>query len=431
MNTKIRLTLMNLLQYAVWGAYLTCIGNFLGRVGLGIYIPWFYVAQGVVSIFMPALIGMIADKYVQPQRLLGLCHLAAGGFMLLTAYNGAQPSPTIESVFIPYFLSVAFYMPTLALSNAVAFNILRQNGFDTVKEFPPIRVFGTVGFISIMWFVNFTTFGMAQPAQFTYMQLVISGTLGVILGLYCFTLQKCPIVKTDAIQQKTLMQRLGFDAFVLFRQRKMALFFIFSMLLGICLQVTNGYATPYINSFAATGTSWFAKNPTLLVSVSQMSEILCILTIPFFLKRFGIKYVLATALFAWVMRFGLFGVGTTETTLGLIALFASCIIYGVAFDFFNVSASLYVEQEAPQHIRASAQGLLLLMTNGLGAAIGTWATGEIINHYCAWGTDYLLSRPEYNGAGWQTCWFIFASYALIVGILFITMFKNPKSEERG
>ncbi|MCF0192696.1 MAG: MFS transporter [Prevotella sp.] len=425
MNIKFRLTLMNFLQFAVWGAYLTCIGNFLGGAGLGAYISWFYIAQGIVSIFMPALMGIIADKYVQPQRLLGLCHLIAGGLMLLTAYNGAQANPTIESVFIPYCLSVAFYMPTLALSNSVAFTILKNNNYDTIKDFPPIRVFGTVGFIATMWFVNFASFGLEKTAQFTYMQLVVSGTLGLLLGLYCFSLQQCPIVKTQDGEEKTFMQRLGFDAFVLFKQRKMALFFIFSMLLGICLQVTNGYATPYINSFAATGTSWFAKNPTLLVSVSQISEALCILLIPFFLKRFGIKYVMAIAMFAWVLRFGFFGIGTTESMLGLLALFASCIVYGVAFDFFNVSGALFVEQETTQSMRASAQGLFMLMTNGLGAAIGTWIAGKIIDYYCAWGDDYLLSRPEFNGAGWQNSWYIFATYALVVGVSFLILFKNP------
>ncbi|MCF0243381.1 MAG: MFS transporter [Bacteroidaceae bacterium] len=425
MSTKFRLTLMNFLQFAVWGAYLTCIGNFLGRVGLGEYISWFYVAQGVVSIFMPAIMGIIADKYIQPQRLLGLCHLVAGALMILTAYNGSMDSPTIASVFVPYILSIAFYMPTIALSNTVAFNILKREGYDTVKDFPPIRVFGTVGFIATMWFVNFVTFGMEEAAQFTYMQLVVSGVLGFILGAYCFTLQQCPIVKSEGTDEKTLIQRIGFDAFVLFKQRKMALFFIFSMLLGVCLQITNGYATPYINSFSAISDSWFAQNPTLLVSVSQISEALCILMIPFFLKRFGIKYVMLIAMFAWVMRFGFFGVGTTENVLGIVALFASCIVYGVAFDFFNVSGALFVEQEAEPSMRGSAQGLFMLMTNGFGAAVGTWIAGQIFNHYCEWNdAGLMVSRAEFNGAGWEICWFIFSAYAFVVAISFFVLFKK-------
>ena len=316
----------------MWGSYLVCIGNFLGRVGLGDYISWFYVAQGVVSIFMPAIIGAIADKFIQPQRLLGISHLTAGLFMLLAAWFGyeatmqtiAGEATSITPIFTAYCLSVAFYMPTIALANTVAFSILKSRGFDTVKDFPPIRVFGTVGFIAAMWFVNFVGLGglgiqsqnlegaetlalVPMAAQFTYMQLIVCGALGLLLGLYAFSLPACPIVRSTGKEHKSLAQRLGLDAFVLFKQRKMAIFFIFSMLLAVSLQITNGYATPYINSFASMSESWFAENPTLLVSVSQVSEALCILLIPFCLKRFGIKIVMLMAMFAWVLRFGFFG----------------------------------------------------------------------------------------------------------------------------
>ena len=273
MGIKPRLVVMNFLQFAVWGSYLVCIGNFLGRVGLGEYISWFYVAQGVVSIFMPAIIGAIADKFVEPQRLLGISHLTAALFMLLAAWFGyeatlqtvAGEATSIGPLFTAYCLSVAFYMPTIALSNTVAFSILKNRGYDTVKDFPPIRVFGTVGFIAAMWFVNFVGFGgrgvqvgdsgaeqivqlAPMAAQFTYMQLIVCGALGILLGLYAFTLPACPIDRAAAGEHKSLAQRLGLDAFVLFKQRKMALFFVFSMLLGVSLQITNGYASPYHRS---------------------------------------------------------------------------------------------------------------------------------------------------------------------------------------
>ncbi|MCF0182800.1 MAG: MFS transporter [Bacteroidaceae bacterium] len=417
---KARLIVMNFLEFAIWGAYLTCIGQFLGRVGLGEYISWFYVVQGLVSIFMPALIGIIADRFVQPQRMLGICHLLTAAGMLVAAWAGSGENVTIESVFIPYAFAIAFFMPTIALSNTVAFSILKNYGMDTVKDFPPIRVFGTVGFIVAMWFVNFCSLGLDAPAQFTYMQLVVSGVLGLILAVYSFTLPECPL--TEQKEDKTWAQRFGFDAFVLFKQRKMAIFFIFSMLLGMCLQVTNGYATPYINSFMANGTSWFAKNPTLLVSVSQISESICILFIPFFLGRFGIKKVMTIAMLGWVLRFGFFGIGTTETTVGLFFLFASCIVYGVAFDFFNVSGALFVDQEADPSVRASAQGLFMLMTNGLGASIGTYVAGKIIDSYCSWQGDFLVSRPEVAN-GWQISWFIFAGFSLAVTVAFMLIFK--------
>ena len=453
MGVKLRLVVMNFLQFAVWGSYLVCIGNFLGRVGLGEYISWFYVAQGVVSIFMPAIIGAIADKFIEPQRLLGISHLTAAAFMLVAAWFGYQATTltlageatSIVPIFTAYCLSVAFYMPTIALANTVAFSILKNRGFDTVKDFPPIRVFGTVGFIAAMWFVNFVGFGGAgvqtelhdgvqtlvlvpMAAQFTYMQLIVCGALGVMLGLYAFSLPACPIDRSAAAGNKSLAQRLGLDAFVLFKQKKMALFFIFSMLLGVSLQITNGYATPYINSFAASSKSWFAENPTLLVSVSQVSEALCILLIPFCLKRFGIKVVMLMAMFAWVLRFGFFGVGSTESVMGITLLFLSCIVYGVAFDFFNVSGALFVEQEAAKPMQASAQGLFMLMTNGIGASVGTWIAGKVVSHYCDWEGGYLVAREGVAG-GWPATWLVFAGYALVVAVVFAIAFRYKHNPE--
>lgn len=428
---KSRLIFMNFLQFAVWGSYLTCVGQFLGKVGLGDYISWFYIAQGVVSIFMPAIMGIIADKYVQPQRLLGASHLVAAALMLVAAYFGYEATQlaaanaavdgyvgNIWPIFIPYVLSVAFYMPTIALSNTVAFGTLTRAGLDFVKAFPPIRTLGTVGFIASMWLVNSVSFGLEATAQQTYMQLVVCGIMGLVLGFYCFTLPQCPL--SQSTEKKSLAQRLGLDAFVLFKSKTMAMFFIFSMLLGVSLQITNGFATPYIESFSATSESWFASNPTMLVSLSQISEALCILLTSFFLIRFGIKKVMLIAMFAWVLRFGLFGVGSTETTLGIMALILSCVVYGVAFDFFNVSGAMFVQQEAPKSMQGSAQGLFMLMTNGIGASVGTWIAGKVVNHFCTWEGGHLVSRAEY---GWESTWFIFAGYALVVAITFMILFR--------
>ncbi len=440
-NIKFRLIVMNFLQFAVWGAYLTCVGNFLGRVGLGDYISWFYIAQGVVSIFMPAIMGIIADKLVEPQRLLGISHLLAGGFMLVAAYFGYEATGLAAAnegntayvadlwpIFIPYVLSVAFYMPTIALSNTVAFGALTRGGFDFVKAFPPIRTLGTVGFIASMWLVNSVSFGLPEAAQYTYMQLLLSGALGVLLGLYAFTLPRCPLTKSN--EKRSLAERLGLDAFKLFKNKTMAMFFIFSMLLGVSLQITNGFATPYINSFSVISDDWFAKNPTMLVSISQISEALCILLTAFFLRRFGIKKVMLIAMFAWVLRFGFFGVGTTTTVLGITALIASCLVYGVAFDFFNVSGAMFVQQEVPKSMQGSAQGLFMLMTNGIGASIGTYIAGKVVNHFCEWQGKNLVSRAEFDGAGWEYTWLIFAGYALVVAVLFAIVFRYKHQPQR-
>ncbi len=441
MNLKFRLSLMNFLQFAVWGAYLTCMGNYLGSAGLGPEISWFYAIQGIVSIFMPTIIGIIADRKVQPQRMLGICHLLAGAFMLCCWYMGYQAGTgnelTDKSAFIAvYTLSVAFYMPTLALSNTTAFRILTDKGMDTVKDFPPIRVLGTVGFIATMWFVNcavwdgnsfsLTLGENANKFQYTYWQFFVSGLLSLVLFLYTFTLPQCKLVKKE--HNESLAETFGLNAFKLFKTKKMALFFIFSALLGMSLQVTNGYATPFLTSFRGSedpiiASSFAANNATLLTSISQISEALCILMIPFFLRRYGIKIVMLIAMFAWVLRFGLFGLGNPAMP-GVLLFILSCIVYGVAFDFFNVSGAMFVDQECAPSVKASAQGLFMLMTNGLGATIGTLAAGEIVNHYCQWNENGFLMGD------WQSCWFIFAAFALVVAITFALVFHPEKHSKK-
>ena len=419
---------MNFLEFAVWGAYLTCMGNYLGNAGMGAEIAWFYAIQGIVSIFMPTIMGVIADRYVQPQRLLGICHLVAGLAMIGLCYMGMISAQPDKLLFMSlYTLSVAFYMPTLALSNTVAFTVLKEHGCDTIKDFPPIRVFGTVGFIATMWFVNCATldngsffFTLAENVnkfQYTNMQFLVSGVLGMVLFVYCMTLPQCKLVTKKS---QSIAETFGVDAFKLFKNKRMAIFFVFSMLLGMMLQVTNGYATPFITSFKGVeeyANSFAANNATLLISLSQVAEALCILLIPFCLKRFGIKTVMLIAMFAWVGRFGFFGLGNPAYP-GVILFVLSCIVYGVAFDFFNVSGGLFVDQECDVKVRASAQGLFMLMTNGLGATIGTLLAGEVINKYCQWNSEGFLVGD------WQSAWYIFAGFALVVAIAFMIFFKD-------
>ncbi len=443
---KFRLALMNFLEFAVWGAYLTCMGNYLGVAGLGDQISWFYAIQGIVSIFMPTIMGIVADKYIQPQRLLGLCHLAAGIAMLCCWWMGASAGfgnelPDKAAFIAMYTVSVAFFMPTIALANTTAFTILKNNGLDTVKDFPPIRVLGTVGFIATMWFVNcafiddsgfgFTLAENSRKFQYTYMQFFVSGLLSLVLFIYCFTLPECKLEKKEG--KVSLVESLGLNAFKLFKRRQMALFFIFSALLGMCLQVTNGFAGPFLTSFKGVpeyANSFAANNATLLTSISQISEACCILLIPFFLKRFGIKIVMLMSLFAWVFRFGFFGVGNPAMP-GVLFFVLSCIVYGVAFDFFNVSGGIYVDQECEPSIKASAQGLFMMMTNGLGATIGTLAAGEIVNAFCSW-QDFMVNgeKQSFLVGDWTNCWFIFAAFALVVGITFAFVFHPEKTGEK-
>ena len=413
MGIKLRLVIMNFLQYAIWGAYLTSMGSYLVGVGLATHIGIFYAMQGIVSLFMPAVIGIVADRWIPAQRLLGFCHLlaalfmaAAGGYAM-TSGNGVQ----FGLLFTLYALSVAFYMPTIALSNSVAYCVLEGAGLDTVKAFPPIRVWGTVGFICSMLLCD------AAGFQTTYMQFLQCAVLGLVLGFYALTLPACPVSRDG--DRKSLVEALGLRAFTLFKQKRMALFFIFSMLLGISLQITNGFANPFITSFRDIpeyASTFGANHANALISLSQVSETLCILLIPFFLKRFGIKNVMLMAMLAWVLRFGLFGLGNPGGGVWMFIL--SMIVYGVAFDFFNISGSLFVNKETDVTIRSSAQGLFMIMTNGIGATIGTLGAQAVVNRLV-----YSQQSAAAQVAGWSQSWLIFAGYALVVALIFALVFR--------
>ena len=404
---------MSFLEFAVWGAYLTSMGSYLASAGFGSIIGWFYSIQGVVSLFMPGIMGIVADRWIQAQRLLSLCHLTAGLFMGAAGFYGLNSGCNIGVLFTLYALSVAFYMPTLALCNSVAFNALTTGGYDTVKAFPPIRVFGTIGFICTMWIVDLLGF------QTTSNQFIVSGGLSLLLAAYSLTLPASP-VKAGEKTEKSLVQALGLDSFKLLK-KKMAIFFVFSMLLGVSLQITNGYANPFITSFkdvAEYADTFGAQHANILISLSQISEAFCILLIPFCLKRFGIKNVMMIAMVAWVLRFGLFGLGNPGSGLWMFVL--SCIVYGVAFDFFLISGALFVDQNTDATTRSSAQGLFMIMTNGLGATIGTLSAQAVVNTFVFNDgvTDVI--------AGWRTSWYVFAGYSLAVLVLFAIIFRPKK-----
>ena len=420
-NITFRLILMLFLEFAAWGAYLTSLGRYLGNIGLGSQIKWFFAMQGIVSIFMPTLMGILADRKIQAQKVLSLCHAVAGitmagaGIYCMNAGSEVAFAP----LFILYSISVAFFMPTIALTNSVSYNAFAQEGKDPVKAFPPIRVFGTIGFICSMLLTNFLHIkGVAM--QDSYTQLISSGIISLVLAGYALTMPACPVNKSEGKQ--SLSEAFGLKAFSLFKDRQFAIFFLFSMLLGASLQITNGYANTFLGSFAADpafANSFAVKNSNALIAISQASETLCILLIPFCMKKFGIKKVILIAMFAWVFRFGFFGLGDPAMP-GVLLFILSCIVYGVAFDFFNISGSLYVEQNTTTDIRSSAQGLFMLMTNGLGATVGTLAAGAVVD-----AVVYKAANPS-----WATAWYIFAAYAFVVGILFMILFKDPQKVQK-
>ena len=418
---KFRLVLMLILQYGAWGAYLTSLGRYLGNAGLGPQIKWFFAMQGIVSIFMPTLMGIVADRHIPAQKTLSMCHGLAGLFMIGAGWYCMSAGSQVEfaPLFILYGLSLAFYMPTIAVSNSVAYNALSKSGLDPVKAFPPLRVFGTIGFICSMLATNFVKFG-GVAMQDSYTQLFSSGLISLVLCGYALTMPACETNRGG--ESKSFAEAFGLKAFNLFKDPQFAVFFIFSMLLGASLQITNGYANTFLGSFAenpALANTFAVKNSNALIAISQASETLCILLIPFAMKKFGIKKVMLMAMFAWVFRFGLFGAGNPAWP-GVLLFVLSCIVYGVAFDFFNISGSLYVNENTTPDIRSSAQGVFMLMTNGLGASIGTLAAGKVVEACDVFNTP----------ANWSMAWYIFAAYACVVAVLFAILFKDPSKKAK-
>ena len=414
---KYRLIGMSFLQFAVWGAYLISMGGYLFNAGMGDKIGYFYAMQGVVSLFMPALMGMVADRWVPAQKLLAGCHLISALCMAMVGYVGltSEASPSFLSLIVPYTLAVAFYMPTLALSNSVSYTAMEKVGLEPIKNFPPIRVFGTIGFICSMLLTDVLGF------QSTPMQFFLSAGIGAMASCYSLTLPACPTANKSA--GKTWRDVLGMNAFALFKERKMAVFFIFSILLGVALQITNGFANPFLQSFEKLpeyADAFGVRHANALISLSQLSETFCLLLIPFALRRFGIKFVMLIAMLCWVLRFGLFGLGNPGDGVWMFIL--SMLVYGVAFDFFNISGSLFVNKETDLSMRSSAQGLFMMMTNGFGATIGTVLAQQVVNHF----VDFASNVPQVEG--WSKAWFVFAGYMLVVAVLFALLFKYKHNE---
>ena len=411
MNIKTRLILMSFFQFFVWGAWLITISTYYfsspmgAEENAGQKFGDIFSTLAISSIFMPAITGIIADRWLNAERLYGILHILYG----LILFYVPQVSDA-DTLYYVILAAMICYMPTISLSNSVSYTILKRENFDVIKVFPPIRVFGTIGFIVAMWATNLSG-SKANGTQF-----YIAAVAAIALGLFAFTLPKCPPQRAIA-KDASLIEQLGLNAFKLFAKYKMALFFIFSMFLGAALQLTNMYGDTCLDDFKKMPEygpdSFVVKYSTIILSISQISETLFILTIPFFLRRFGIKYVMLFSMLAWVLRFGLFAYGNPEDGLWMIVL--SCIVYGMAFDFFNISGSLFVETTTDPSIRSSAQGLFMMMTNGFGAFLGSRISGRIIDSY------YTLPNGDRS---WPGIWLAFAAYALVIAILFMILFKH-------
>jgi NHS family xanthosine MFS transporter len=403
---KQRLIILNFLEFFVFGSWLISFGGYLINTlhFTGLQTGSIYATMGIASVFMPALLGIVADKWLNVERVLGICHLVGAALLIVVS-----TLHDFKSVYIVMLLYSMSYMPTIALSNTVSYIALERFKFNIVKSFPPIRTWGTIGFIVAMWITDLF------DLTFKSTQLYVTATAAVIMGIYSFMVVKCPPIKSK--EKKSLAAALGLDAFVLFKSQKMLIFFIFAMFLGGALQITNTFGGSFLRDFETNyATSFAVTHPNILLSISQISETVFILTIPFFLIRFGIKRVMLISMLAWVLRFGLFAIGNPGA--GFPFLILSMIVYGMAFDFFNISGSMFVERESDIKMRASAQGLFMLMTNGLGAFLGGMLSGWVVDHYTFDGVK-----------NWPSIWYAFAGYALILAIIFQFVFKykhDPK-----
>ena len=450
MNIKFRLTLLSFLQFFVWGAWLITIANywFGTKQWDGTKFGAVFSTMGIASVFMPTLVGIIADRWINAERIYGILHILYAAVLF---YLPQVTTP--DTFFVVMLLAMVFYMPTIALANSISYTFLKNNNYDVVKDFPPIRVWGTIGFIVAMWITNLSG---NKASEF---QFYIAGAAAVLLGLYSFALPACKPQKLIS-KDSSLVEVLGLNAFKLFGNYKMALFFIFSMFLGGALQLTNAYGDVFLSefeNFPKYADSFVVKYSTIIMSISQVSETLFILAIPFFLKKYGIKNVMLLSMFAWVLRFGLFSFGNPTSGLWMIIL--SCIIYGMAFDFFNISGSLFVETNTNSKIRSSAQGLFMMMTNGFGAIIGSVSAGWAIDKFftqkfstadsLAGFLDTTVDNSKFvefigkqgssivNGTltkeiamkDWPHIWLAFAAYALVIAVLFALMFKHKHNPE--
>ena len=450
MNIKFRLTLLSFLQFFVWGAWLITIANywFGTKQWDGTKFGAVFSTMGIASVFMPTLVGIIADRWINAERIYGILHILYAAVLF---YLPQVTTP--DTFFVVMLLAMVFYMPTIALANSISYTLLKSNNYDVVKDFPPIRVWGTIGFIVAMWITNLSG---NKASEF---QFYIAGAAAVLLGLYSFALPACKPQKLIS-KDSSLVEVLGLNAFKLFGNYKMALFFIFSMFLGGALQLTNAYGDVFLSefeNFPKYADSFVVKYSTIIMSISQVSETLFILAIPFFLRKYGIKNVMLMSMFAWVLRFGLFSFGNPTSGLWMIIL--SCIIYGMAFDFFNISGSLFVETNTNSKIRSSAQGLFMMMTNGFGAIIGSVSAGWAIDKFftqkfstadsLAGFLDTTVDNSKFvefigkqgssivNGTltkeiamkDWPHIWLAFAAYALVIAVLFALMFKHKHNPE--
>jgi nucleoside transporter len=400
-STRVQLSAMMFLQFFVWGAWYVTMGTYLSQTlkATGVQIGAAYSANAMATIISPFIVGLIADRYFAAQKFMGVLHLV-GAVLLYYATTITDPN-TFFWIILAYS---AMYMPTLALSNAVAFNLMSEPD----KEFPRIRVFGTLGWIVVGLFIGALHFEGIDNLAASAMPFKIAAAASFLLGLYAFTLPNTP-PKAQNTDGASIGQILGLDALVLFKDRSYLVFFIASIL--VCIPLSFYYS--FTNTFL---TQVGMENATGKMTMGQMSEVLFMVLLPLFYKRLGIKNILIVAMIAWVVRFLSFGFGNVDALIGLFYL--GIILHGICFDLFFVSGMIYTETKAGPNIKSAAQGLITFATYGVGMFIGTYLSGLVKDNYTVG-----------DVVAWQSFWLVPAGITVAVLAFLVLFFREKGSND--
>lgn len=411
-SIKTKLSVISFLEYAIWGSYLTSMGIFFANRGLGSKVGLFFAIQGFVAFIVPILAGYLADKWLSPLKMFRYSHAISFAGLLLIGLYALYGGNSFAVYALLFFVLSAGYIPTLSLYFSLSFQELTSQGLDTVKSFPPIRAWGTVGFVVSMWIVNLV------KSHLTGLFFIQGAFFSALMLFSSFMLHDSKSAGTDSHTAFSLAP---------LKEHSLSVLLLFSFFVGLSLQLSNAYNGPFLDSFAADAAfkdAFFVRNSVLLLSVSQISETLVIFLIPFFMNRYSIKGVYAIGIVSWIVHFILLAFATPRMP-SVLLIILSMLIYGLSFNLYSVATSLYIDKHVPENIRSSAQGFVLMFCNGLGGTIGIVACQFVVNSFTE---SSVVGGVSYLVGNWSAIWLFFAAYMTIVLLLFLFLYR--KKQER-
>jgi nucleoside transporter len=397
--TYLRLSLMMFLQFFIWGAWFVTLGTHLGHIGFtGSQIGYTYLMNNIAAIVSPFFVGMIADRFFASQKVMGVLHLL-GGFLMYFSSDLTSPTPLILGLLL-YNLS---YMPTLALVNAVSFYQMQSPD----KQFPKVRVWGTIGWIVAGLVITFVLSNYFTEVEKSAVPMKMAAVASILMGLYAFSLPNTP--PQNVGKDVTIGDVLGLKALRLLKERNFLIFVLCSLLISIPLAFYYNFTNLFLNQLGMSGVA--AKQ-----SMGQMSEVIFMVLMPWFFVRLGVKKMLLVGMLAWVLRYALFATGDLGALVWM--LYLGILLHGVCYDFFFVTGQIYVDNKASKDIRASAQGFIALITYGIGIGLGSYLSGNVVDWFTSDGV-----------AHWGQIWWVPCAFAGVISLFFALTFKNPTAEK--